>query len=63
MIKIREKYFKGSKKMETVLKLQRRRNLTLEGNITVFKSLSLSKLISSKAFVNFERSCLRSWKI
>ena len=39
-------FFKVVSNVQTVLKLWRFRNLTLEGRIIVFKSLAISKIVS-----------------
>ena len=44
-LEIEENFIRHVQKIEKVLKLWRMRNLTLEGKITVFKTLAISKII------------------
>ena len=48
-----ENFIRHIRKIEKVLKLWRMRNLTLEGKITIFKTLAISKIIHLSLVTNF----------
>ena len=48
-----ENFIRHVRKIEKVLKLWRMRNLTLEGKITIFKTLAISKIIHLSLVTNF----------
>ena len=47
-----ENFIRHVRKIEKVLKLWRMRNLTLEGKITIFKTLAISKIIHLSLVTN-----------
>ena len=62
-LKTKKKLFKGRKKdRETVLKLRGLKNLTLEGKITIFKSLALSTLFFQLRLCQFRKKLLAQLK-
>ena len=50
-----EENFKFVKKIENVLKVWRTRNLTVQGKITIFKTLAISKVIHLALVTNVPR--------
>ena len=52
-LETKENFIRHVRKIEKVLKLWRMRNLTLEGKITIFKTLAISKIIHLSLVTNF----------
>ena len=50
-----ENFIKFVKKIENVLKVWRTRNLTVQGKITIFKTLAISKVIHLALVTNVPR--------
>ena len=54
-----ENFLKQITSIEKVLKLQRMRNLTLEGKVTVFKALTISKIVHLALITNMQTLTMR----
>ena len=54
-----ENFLKQIASIEKVLKLWRMRNLTLEGKITVFKALAMSKIVHLALVTNIPTSTIK----
>ena len=54
-----ENFLKQITSIEKVLKLWRMRNLTLEGKVTVFKALAISKIVHLALITNIPTSAMR----
>ena len=61
-----ENFLKQITSIEKVLKLWRMRNLTLEGKVTVFKALTISKIVHLALITNMQTLTMRElnkiWK-
>ena len=53
-----ENFIKLIKKIENVLKIWRKRNLTVQGKITVFKTLAISKVIHLALVTNVPQAII-----
>ena len=54
-----ENFLKQITSIEKVLKLWRMRNLTLEGKVTVFKALAISKIVHLALITNIPTSTMK----
>ena len=54
-----ENFLKQITSIEKVLKLWRMRNLTLEGKVTVFKALTISKIVHLALITNIQTSTMK----
>ena len=57
-----ENFIRHVRKIEKVLKLWRMRNLTLEGKITIFKTLAISKIIHLSLVTNVSMEIINELK-